>query len=163
MRNYKFSGLCIILFTLIILIGCISNSGTVDNNVTSENKILSELTSYNHSEVEGILVKVYVNKKDIIYGFEVSGHSGYAEYGRDIICAAASIIAQNTVSSIKIYTKDKVNDNIDEGYLKCVLPNMKNGEGSKEACVLLKSAVAGFYSIQNSYDEKYIKVFKVVD
>ncbi|WP_099192360.1 ribosomal-processing cysteine protease Prp [Tepidibacter mesophilus] len=133
------------------------------NNLTKESIVLDELPLFNGKEAEGITVKTYVNKNGIIYGFEVSGHSGYEEYGKDIVCAAVSTIGQNTLTSIKVYTKDNVEERIESGYLKCILPNMKNNIGSKESCVLLKSALVGFYAIESSYGSEYVKVFKVID
>ena len=33
-------------------------------------------------------------KKDRISGFEISGHTGYAEEGSDIVCSAVSSVSQ---------------------------------------------------------------------
>ena len=35
-------------------------------------------------------------------GFNCIGHSGYAERGEDIVCAAISVLVINTINSLKI-------------------------------------------------------------
>ena len=39
-------------------------------------------------------VKIFKDKSNIL-GFEISGHSGYAEEGRDIVCSAISTLSQS--------------------------------------------------------------------
>jgi len=55
-------------------------------------------------------------------GFEITGHSGSAENGRDIVCAAvssAAIMTANTVSEICKAPAEIAYD--DDGYLKLIL------------------------------------------
>ena len=48
-----------------------------------------------------IRVTIYQNSEQRISGFAMQGHAGYAESGSDIVCAAASVLAQNAVNSIE--------------------------------------------------------------
>lgn len=55
-------------------------------------------------------------------GFNISGHADYADYGKDIVCAAVSsavYMAVNTITDIK---QVEANINIDEksGYMRAV-------------------------------------------
>lgn len=45
-----------------------------------------------------ISIKVLVNAEGNILGFELFGHSGYDEYGKDIICAAVSSVVYMTIN-----------------------------------------------------------------
>ena len=45
---------------------------------------------------------------DHFVGFECFGHSGYAEQGEDIVCAAVSTAVQMTVAYLVKYFADKV-------------------------------------------------------
>ena len=45
-----------------------------------------------------------------IVGFEVKGHSGYAQEGEDIVCAAVSALVIHTVNSLDRFTKDSVKE-----------------------------------------------------
>ena len=51
-------------------------------------------------------VTVYQDSDGQALGFQISGHSGYAEAGSDIVCAAVSALAENTVNSIEAFTED---------------------------------------------------------
>lgn len=42
----------------------------------------------------------FVYSGDIITGFSVSGHSGSAEIGKDIICSAVSSVSYMTVNTL---------------------------------------------------------------
>ncbi|WP_176461588.1 ribosomal-processing cysteine protease Prp [Anaeromicrobium sediminis] len=155
----------IVFFIIIssVIVGCAqSDSKSQDAKQFSNAEIvLSELPAYNGEQYEGVIVKVYVNNENVIYGYEIEGSTGYYKYGEDIVAAGISTIGQNTLNSIKIFTEDKVEEKIDVEYLKCILPNMKNNDGSQEANVLLNSAVLGLYSIQVSYGSEFINVVKV--
>jgi uncharacterized protein YsxB (DUF464 family) len=108
----------------------------------------------------GIGVSIYKNSQNIIYGYIISGHSGYAKRGSDIICAGVSAISLNIINSIKEFTKDKTELKMNEadGYISFFLPELQKGNGSKEAIVLLKSLMLGMESISESYGERYVRV-----
>lgn len=93
-------------------------------------------------------------------GFQISGHAGYAEYGKDIICAAVSVLAQNTVNSIDALTDDSISVDVDErkGELKMKFAG-KPGAGS---VLLMNSLVLGIQSIAED-NKSYIHLdFKEV-
>ena len=48
-----------------------------------------------------IQVEIIRDASKAYVGFSIKGHAGYAEHGQDIICAAVSVLAQNTVNSIE--------------------------------------------------------------
>lgn len=56
-------------------------------------------------------------KENMIVSYEVSGHSGYAEAGEDIICAAVSSLTHPPVRSIEDYLKKKISYDAEDGYL----------------------------------------------
>ncbi|WP_333683544.1 ribosomal-processing cysteine protease Prp, partial [Enterocloster lavalensis] len=43
---------------------------------------------------------------DVFTGVELSGHAGYAESGRDIVCAAVSALVLNMANSVEAFTED---------------------------------------------------------
>lgn len=134
------------------------------SNITSEIRVLPQVPLFTNQEFDRTMIKIFVTQAGIIYGFEVSGHSGYAEKGNDIVCAGVSTVAQNTVISLQTYTTDRVQSEIHSGYLKCILPDQQQGNGSLEASILLKSALMGFYLIERgNYSAGYVKMYQVVD
>ena len=103
------------------------------------------------------MTKITFFKKDGLYtGFEVSGHSGYGKSGKDIVCAAISVLTINTVNSLDEICHEllEVSQNEEEGYLKVQLLSFNNPASS----VLMEALVLGTVSIQNEYGSKYCKV-----
>ena len=94
------------------------------------------------------MIKATFYKKDeILKGFEIKGHSGYAEEGEDIICASVSSVAYMAVNTITDVIGAKADISISDGYFRFTT----NSERSETKAVLegLKlhvSALAGDYS-----------------
>ena len=61
-----------------------------------------------------ITVTICQSSEGEITGFSIQGHAGYAERGSDIVCAAVSVLAQNTVNSIEQFTQDSFSADVDE-------------------------------------------------
>lgn len=47
-----------------------------------------------------INVVIYQDKRGNIKGYNISGHAEYDVYGKDIVCAAVSVLAQTTLMSL---------------------------------------------------------------
>ena len=90
---------------------------------------------------------------DLICGFTVSGHSGYAEEGSDIICAAVSsavLMTANTITEIQQINAD-VTEN--DGFLSL---NLSKHEAERSS-VLLNGLKLHLTALSEEYT-KYIKV-----
>lgn len=48
----------------------------------------------------------YIDEQETIRAFDISGHSGFAEPGSDIICAGVSAIAQTVIGTIDEFLED---------------------------------------------------------
>ena len=48
-------------------------------------------------------------------GITVSGHAGYAEAGKDIVCAGVTALVQTLIGSIKGLTRDEIQYEISPG------------------------------------------------
>lgn len=97
---------------------------------------------------------VIFKKKDRISGFEISGHTGYAEEGSDIVCSAVSSVSQMALLGIKDVLKLNIFFEISDGFLKLSLgKNVKN----ESAQVLLKSMEKSIREIQKEYGN-YVKL-----
>lgn len=57
------------------------------------------------------MIEVSVRKD----GIEVSGHAGYAENGKDIICAGMTALVQTLIKSVGDLTEDKIECEISPG------------------------------------------------
>lgn len=109
-----------------------------------------------------IKVKVY-KKENVIYGFDILGHAGYGEQGKDIICSAISMLAINTINSIDEFTNDDVKlEVIDEesGHISFKIDISKKPYSS-DTDVLLRSLELGVISAREQYGKKYIEIKEV--
>ena len=98
----------------------------------------------------------FSGNSDNITGFEVSGHAGYDEYGRDIVCAAVSALATNTANSIEQFTEDDMTVDVDEktGLLRLTMTSTIS-DSSK---LLLKSFRLGIESIEQAYGSEIVNI-----
>ena len=102
---------------------------------------------------------VFLKKNDIIFGFECSGHTGYAEAGSDIVCSALSSMTQSTalglINVLKIKIELKRNDA--KGYLRVVLPKDIDNKSLKDSQILLETLWLSVNDLAKDYS-KYIKL-----
>ena len=87
-------------------------------------------------------------------GFNCIGHSGYADAGEDIVCAAISVLVINTINSLEQLAgeKFKLVTNEEEGLIDCRFEKNIN-EKSK---LLLDSMVLGLGEIKKQYGKTFI-------
>ena len=98
-----------------------------------------------------------IKKQGKILGFECKGHSGYAESGADIICAAISTLAGSCHLGISKILGLAHTFEIDEnkGYFKLMLE--LESVQNQSAQVLLQTFSQSAEELANSY-KKFIKL-----
>ena len=91
---------------------------------------------------------------NLISGFRVEGHSGYAPEGEDIVCAAVSAIAQAAVLGLSEVLGLSVRSETDEkrGMLTAQLINP-----TRESQILFETMKRAMQSIAKDYPD-YVKV-----
>lgn len=80
----------------------------------------------------------------------VTGHTGYAEDGKDIVCAAVSAIAQTAVLGLRAFgvnPKVKTKD----GFLDISVSVPKENETYLAAKAILETAILGLKDIHEGY------------
>ena len=95
-----------------------------------------------------------------ITGFSVSGHSGYEEAGRDIVCAAISAVvtmAEATINDV-CGAKAKVRVKNEDARITLTLPTSCDEEESVQA--VLAGMLVTLCSLRDDYPE-YIEVLEV--
>lgn len=94
-----------------------------------------------------------------ILGFSAQGHSGYAESGQDIVCAAISALTQTCelglreVAGIDVLVKR----NDDAGRYEVRLPENVDDASMLKAQVIFSTLLTGLRSIESSYPD-FIRV-----
>ena len=81
-------------------------------------------------------------------GISVKGHANYAEPGKDIVCAAVSVLAQNLIQSIEELTPDKIKYSIQPGRVCIEYRNL-----SEKAKSLFGSFFIGIRMVIEDYPE----------
>ena len=95
-----------------------------------------------------------------ISGFSVSGHSGYAEAGQDIVCAAVSAVvtmAEATINDV-CGAKAKVRVKDEQARITLTLPASCDEEESVQA--VLSGMMLTLISLREDYPD-YIEVLEV--
>lgn len=90
------------------------------------------------------MIEVNVRKDRIT----VSGHAGYAEIGRDIVCAGVTALVQSLVKSIEDLTEDKIQYDISPGRADINFKNL-----SEAGILLVDSFFLGICSIAEEFPE----------
>ena len=102
----------------------------------------------------------FFSEKDRITGFSVSGHSGYAEAGSDIVCAAVSAVvtmAEATINDV-CGAKAKVRVGEDEARITLKLPKSCDEEETVQA--VLAGMMVTLINLQEDYSD-FIEVLEV--
>ena len=99
-------------------------------------------------------VSVIKTRNGEYVGFNCIGHSGYAERGEDIVCAAISVLVINTINSLDRLAGEKINlvTNEEEGLIDCRF----EGQINDKSKLLLDSMVLGLREIKKQYGKTFI-------
>ena len=108
----------------------------------------------------GNTVAFYRRKDGALTGYRASGHTGYAEAGSDIVCAAVSALTQTTLNGLKNVLKAPVMFEIDDrgATLEAELTPEATGEQVKQAQLLLVTLLEGLQAIERSYPRN-VRIF----
>ena len=84
------------------------------------------------------MVKIELYKAGKHYkGFVVQGHAGAEEPGKDIVCAAISVLFQTALLGLDAYVTKELDWKMEHGYLECWLPeSLPLAEQEKVAVIL---------------------------
>ena len=102
----------------------------------------------------------FFTAEDRITGFSVSGHSGYAEAGSDIVCAAVSTavtMAEATINEV-CGAKAKVRVKEEDARITLTLPSSCDEEEAVQA--VLSGMMLPLISLREDYPD-YIEVLEV--
>ncbi|NLC69110.1 MAG: ribosomal-processing cysteine protease Prp [Clostridiaceae bacterium] len=99
-----------------------------------------------------IRIRFFRDKEGFIWKFDIRGHSGYAEKGKDIICAGVSALGYTAVGALAELTG--INNYAEkEGYMECSIPGDVKDDLKPSVKVILETVFIGLKQIENSYKE----------
>lgn len=106
-------------------------------------------------------ITFYKSKNGEYKRLTCKGHAGYANAGKDIVCAAVSCLVINTINSLNELTHELMDITTDEkkGVIDCRFQN----EISEKGVLLMDSLVLGLENIVADYGNRYLELkFKEV-
>lgn len=94
---------------------------------------------------------VFAKRLNEFVAFEFDGHADYDEIGKDIVCAAVSVLAQTALVSLKEVAGIDVIYEVDEAYVYCELPGEIDNHQRHDANVIFRSLIVGLNGIIEAY------------
>ena len=89
-------------------------------------------------------------------GFVLDGHAGSGEYGKDIVCAAISMLSINTVNSLEKFTDDVFICDADpvKGHIEVFAKDGFSESGE----LLMKSFELGINGVFKQYGNEFLNI-----
>ena len=106
------------------------------------------------------MITATFTERDGIFSLRVKGHAEYAEQGKDIVCASASILAFTVAQYIRehnaeLASPEEVRLDIGDTYISCE----PNEELRQEMCNAFKFAKIGFAVLEYNYPQ-YVRLIE---
>ena len=92
-------------------------------------------------------------------GFTAKGHTGYAEHGEDIVCAAVSALTQTAYLGLTELADAETEFASRDGELRLRLSPSVEGETREKAELILGTMLLGLRAIEQNYSD-YLKIIK---
>ena len=107
-----------------------------------------------------IRVKIFRNRNNDIKKYTISGHANFDDHGRDIVCAAISVLSQTALLSLVEVCgleEESIEYTIDDktGFLDVNLPRNIENEILEKTQIVLNTLIVGINSVIESYP-KYV-------
>ena len=103
-----------------------------------------------------IRVLILRNAEGESVGLETRGHAEYEDAGKDIVCAAVSVLELNLANSVSTLTEARFKSRVDEktGTFSFRLLSEENSD----AKLLLRSCILGMRGIEEEYGKKFLEI-----
>ena len=110
----------------------------------------------------GTAVTFWKRSDGALLGYSADGHSGYAEAGADIVCAAISALTQSTLNGLKNVLKAPVMFDQDDGgaFIEAILTPEATEEEIQLAQLLLVTLCDALQAIQREYPRNLRIIFR---
>lgn len=102
------------------------------------------------------MVEITVKKDGSFYSsVKISGHTGFAEHGQDIVCAGISTVVQTALLGLLKVAKIDVDYSFDEpnGQLEFTLPKKLTEQQQNDAKIILDTMLVGVEDFLTEYNE----------
>ena len=98
-------------------------------------------------------VKLYRDKDANIVKGVVSGHTGFEDVGKDIVCASVSSVYFMALNGISNILDIKFGYSIDDAFAEFILPDDLNDEQTSKINILLDSMYLFLKELESQYPD----------
>ena len=102
----------------------------------------------------------FFDREGRITGFSVSGHSGYAEAGADVVCAAVSAAVTFADATIRDVLGESAKSKVDEGSATVTLTLPAKCDNEEAVQAVLTGMMLTLGALRDDYPD-YIEVMEV--
>ena len=97
-------------------------------------------------------IVIYKNNENYV-GFECYGHSGYGEYGNDIVCASISTLVQSTAMGIKEVLKidAKIKSDDKKGMFNILVSKDLNKRQTEDVNLLINTMRVAVIDLESQF------------
>lgn len=92
-------------------------------------------------------------KQGIYHSFSCSGHAGYDDHGKDIVCSAVSMLVINTANAIESLTDNEL-EGSDDGSISWRFIKKPD----EKAELLMDAMLLGLEEISKKYGNDYLRL-----
>lgn len=105
------------------------------------------------------MINITINRTETgnIQSFVISGHAFFADRGKDIVCAGASVVSVGTINAVHALLGVTPEIEQGDGFLRCVIPEELPEDVNEKVQLLLEGMVISLQSIEEEYG-KHIKI-----
>ena len=101
---------------------------------------------------------LYLDSDSRITGFSIKGHSGYAEEGSDIVCAAVSALVLTTDHALcRLVGLSPIERGGEDGFIEVLLPQGMTDQQMHDAQLLMSALHIGLDNIAQDYP-RYVRL-----
>lgn len=108
------------------------------------------------------MIRATINrdKAGRIVSFALKGHAESAEHGEDLICCAASTIAQTVIGTLDEWIGENVKYTLEDGNIFCGISPYHTFDGETAIKIegLMDSTNIGFRQLELTYGSEYVTV-----
>ena len=110
----------------------------------------------------GTTVTFFRSSDGVLIGYQSQGHTGYAEAGSDIVCAAVSALTQTTLNGLKNILKAPLMFEADdsEAFIEVRILPEASSQQLEQAQLLLRTLLEGLQAIEREYPRNVRIIFK---
>jgi uncharacterized protein YsxB (DUF464 family) len=105
-----------------------------------------------------IKICIYRDDENNIVKYTVEGHANSAEYGKDIVCASISILAQTAILALYELLHIDICYEMQDGWLSCQLPKSLPKDIREQSNLILNTMLIGIRGTQQIY-ESFIELY----